>query len=448
MARPKSGKALSPAEKQRRYRARLAAKAAAKAAKAAEAQAAESLDIYRMAAKDLARFIWDRRGRRVALAVRTTISKLAQAEDDAKANAQAKLREAARKAEFKRPMGSRRGLARPVLTSLAGFLVWAAGRPPPTRSTAPTEPRRRSCTLTKAVVVTVTRWLPCKLHGTHCCEHSSDRGRAAARPFSLNAAAPRAAGGAQGRGVATRAVSGTVTHRLRHARVRPSWTRPASPPARAAPAADLAGQPLRVPNQSKLLAGHATQTWRTANRRTRKPRAPQSARRLQQGRSGGPLCAGEDAAAGLPPRPQASGSCYAGRTRPPGLSGCCWRSTVAILRARPAHGGKFQGSLLLAPHGRFLPMLSLRHCAAALAAPSDAIVHRVCHNGNVPGGVEAKAFMAELIEGQTVVCDLTQERTHGDESVGADGDGKDVAEALIRAGLPPWASCVAAPVAA
>ena len=30
-----------------------------------------------------------------------------------------------------------------------------------------------------------------------------------------------------------------------------------------------------------------------------------------------------------------------------------------------------------------------------------------------PGGEPAKDFMVELIEGQTVVCDLTQERTYG-----------------------------------
>src|SRR4051794_35785065 len=29
-----------------------------------------------------------------------------------------------------------------------------------------------------------------------------------------------------------------------------------------------------------------------------------------------------------------------------------------------------------------------------------------------PGGEAAKAFMVELVEGQVVVCDLTQERTH------------------------------------
>ena len=51
------------------------------------------------------------------------------------------------------------------------------------------------------------------------------------------------------------------------------------------------------------------------------------------------------------------------------------------------------------------------------------------------GGEEAKAFMVELVEGETVVCDLTQERTHGRRVGWCYRDGQDVAEALIRAGL-------------
>ena len=121
MARPKSGNALSPAEKQRRYRARLAAKAAAQAARAAEARAAETRDLDGMAPKRLAELIWERRGRKAALAVRTRISQLAKAEDDAKARAQAKLREAAREAEFRASGGSMRSSDRPgpAPTSLA-----------------------------------------------------------------------------------------------------------------------------------------------------------------------------------------------------------------------------------------------------------------------------------------------------------------------------------------
>ena len=66
-----------------------------------------------------------------------------------------------------------------------------------------------------------------------------------------------------------------------------------------------------------------------------------------------------------------------------------------------------------------------------LAAPE------VAHGGDPgePGGVEAKAFMVELVEGQTVVCDLTQERTHGRRVGWCYLDGQDIAEALVRAGL-------------
>ena len=61
----------------------------------------------------------------------------------------------------------------------------------------------------------------------------------------------------------------------------------------------------------------------------------------------------------------------------------------------------------------------------------------VAHAGEAgePGGEAAKAFMVELIEGETVVCDLTGERTRG-RRVGSCYRGRlDVAEALIKAGL-------------
>ena len=51
------------------------------------------------------------------------------------------------------------------------------------------------------------------------------------------------------------------------------------------------------------------------------------------------------------------------------------------------------------------------------------------------GGKEAQKFMVELVEGQTVVCDLTRERTHGRRVGWCYRDGQDVAEALIGAGL-------------
>ena len=61
----------------------------------------------------------------------------------------------------------------------------------------------------------------------------------------------------------------------------------------------------------------------------------------------------------------------------------------------------------------------------------------VAHAGEAgdPGGEAAKAFMVELIEGETVVSDLTGERTRG-RRVGSCYRGRlDVAEALIKAGL-------------
>ena len=47
----------------------------------------------------------------------------------------------------------------------------------------------------------------------------------------------------------------------------------------------------------------------------------------------------------------------------------------------------------------------------------------------------AKRFMVDLVEGETVVCDLTQERTHGRRVGGCYRDGRDIAAELIRAGL-------------
>ena len=52
-----------------------------------------------------------------------------------------------------------------------------------------------------------------------------------------------------------------------------------------------------------------------------------------------------------------------------------------------------------------------------------------------PGGVEARAFMIALIEGQTVMCDLTRERTHGRRVGYCYRDGQDIAAELIKAGL-------------
>ena len=52
-----------------------------------------------------------------------------------------------------------------------------------------------------------------------------------------------------------------------------------------------------------------------------------------------------------------------------------------------------------------------------------------------PGGTAAREFLVQLAEGRTVVCDLTQERTHGRRVGLCRLDGQDIAEAVIAAGL-------------
>ena len=61
----------------------------------------------------------------------------------------------------------------------------------------------------------------------------------------------------------------------------------------------------------------------------------------------------------------------------------------------------------------------------------------VAHFGDPgePGGEAAKRFMVKLVEANTVVCDLTQQRTHGRRVGYCYRGGQDIAEALIRAGL-------------
>lgn len=84
MARPKSGTALTPAEKQRRYRQRLAVKRAAKARRQAEALAVDQFDVANMPPRRLAELLWGLRGRKDALAIRTRITQIAADEDKKK----------------------------------------------------------------------------------------------------------------------------------------------------------------------------------------------------------------------------------------------------------------------------------------------------------------------------------------------------------------------------
>jgi endonuclease YncB( thermonuclease family) len=52
-----------------------------------------------------------------------------------------------------------------------------------------------------------------------------------------------------------------------------------------------------------------------------------------------------------------------------------------------------------------------------------------------PGGPEAAAFMTKLVEGRTLVCALTGERTRGRPVAVCRVDGQDVGAAVIAAGL-------------
>ena len=51
------------------------------------------------------------------------------------------------------------------------------------------------------------------------------------------------------------------------------------------------------------------------------------------------------------------------------------------------------------------------------------------------GGPEAAAFLRDFVEGQTVICELTGERTHGREVGVCSRDGRDIGAAVIEAGL-------------
>lgn len=52
-----------------------------------------------------------------------------------------------------------------------------------------------------------------------------------------------------------------------------------------------------------------------------------------------------------------------------------------------------------------------------------------------PGGPEAAAFLARLVNGRTLICELTGERTHGRLVGVCHVDGQDVGAAVIAAGL-------------
>ena len=102
-----------------------------------------------------------------------------------------------------------------------------------------------------------------------------------------------------------------------------------------------------------------------------------------------------------------------------------------ILLALPASAGERLAGRAHVTDGDTISVGGVAVRLKGVAAPE------VAHFGDPgePGGIEAKAFMVELVEGQMVVCDLTQERTHGRRVGCCYRDGEDIAEALIRAGL-------------
>ena len=82
---------------------------------------------------------------------------------------------------------------------------------------------------------------------------------------------------------------------------------------------------------------------------------------------------------------------------------------LAIMAAAPVIAGERLVGRARVTDGDTLRVGGVAVRLKGLAAPEAA------HFGEPgePGGIEAKAFMVELVEGETVVCDLTQERTHG-----------------------------------
>jgi endonuclease YncB( thermonuclease family) len=68
-----------------------------------------------------------------------------------------------------------------------------------------------------------------------------------------------------------------------------------------------------------------------------------------------------------------------------------------------------------------------------IAAPE--VEHRNLGIKEEPGGAEAAAFMRQLVDGKTLVCDLTDERTQGRLVGVCRVDGRDVAAEVIAAGL-------------
>lgn len=104
---------------------------------------------------------------------------------------------------------------------------------------------------------------------------------------------------------------------------------------------------------------------------------------------------------------------------------------IGLILASPAAAGERLAGRTHVLDGDTIVVAGIHVRLKGVAAPE------VEHAGapGEPGGEAAKAFMAELVEGQVVVCDLTQERSWGRRVGWCYRDGRDVALALIQAGL-------------
>ena len=106
-------------------------------------------------------------------------------------------------------------------------------------------------------------------------------------------------------------------------------------------------------------------------------------------------------------------------------------AALLLVLAMPAAGGERLAGRAHVLDGDTIVVDGIHVRLKGVAAPE------VAHFGDPgePGGEEAKAFMVELVEDEIVICDLTQERTHGRRVGWCYRDGQDIAEALIRGGL-------------
>src|SRR4051794_1481739 len=109
-----------------------------------------------------------------------------------------------------------------------------------------------------------------------------------------------------------------------------------------------------------------------------------------------------------------------------------WALMVALLAAAvPAAAGERLAGRAHVLDGDTIVVDGIHVRLKGVAAPE---VPHFGHPGE-PGGEASKAFLVDLIEGHTVVCDLTQERTHGRRVGWCYRDGRDIAGELIGAGL-------------